>query len=343
MKFASLTLAYFDATNIRIRQPRAPVSIEFAGPGPIFLSDKIPFRISPMLATLVDKSFHLPGWIYEEKYDGVRILAYKEGSHISLITRNGIVRTDRYPEVGAAVCKLKPRFLLLDGEAVVFDKHNVSHFQLLQQGEGPVKYAAFDCLYLNGKDLRSAPLRERRKTLKELLHGGGPGTIVLSEELAANGLKAFEVAKKRKLEGLVAKNLESKYVEKRSREWLKVKVNRESEFAIGGYTKPGGSRQYLGALLLGVYEGNKLRYAGKVGTGFDTETLRTLSEKLKKLKQEKSPFADEVRKKNATFVRPKLVAQIAYTEWTKDGRLRHPAFLGLRDDKAPHEVRKEEA
>jgi len=309
----------------------------------IFLSDKIPFRVSPMLATLVDKSFHLPGWIYEQKYDGVRILAYKEGSHISLITRNGIVRTDRYPEVGAAVSKLKPRFLLLDGEAVVFDKHDVSHFQLLQQGKGPVKYSAFDCLYLNGRDLRSTPLRERRETLTELLLGGGHGTIVLSEELAADGLKAFEVAKKRKLEGLVAKNLESKYAEKRSREWLKVKVNRESEFVIGGYTKPSGSRLYLGALLLGVYEGNKLRYAGKVGTGFDTETLRTLSEQLKKLKQQKSPFADEVREKNATFVRPKLVAQIAYTEWTKDGRLRHPAFLGLRDDKAPHEVRKEEA
>jgi bifunctional non-homologous end joining protein LigD len=309
----------------------------------IFLSDKIPFRISPMLATLVDKSFHLPGWIYEEKYDGVRILAHKEGSHISLITRNGIVRTDRYPEVVATISKLKPRSLLLDGETVVFDKRNVSHFQLLQQGKGPVKYAAFDCLYLNGKDLRSAPLRERRETLTELLLGGGPGTIVLSEELAANGLKAFEVAKTRKLEGLVAKNLESKYVEKRSREWLKVKVNRESEFVIGGYTKPSGSRQYLGALLLGVYEGNKLRYAGKVGTGFDTGTLRTLSEKLKKLKQEKPPFDDEVREKNATFVRPKLVAQITYTEWTKDGRLRHPAFLGMRDDKAPHEVRKEEA
>jgi bifunctional non-homologous end joining protein LigD len=307
------------------------------------LSDKIPFRVSPMLATLVDKSFQLPGWIYEEKYDGIRILAYKEGAHISLITRNDIVRTERYPEVAAAVSKLKPRTLLMDGEVIVFDKHNVSHFQLLQQGKGPLKYAVFDCLYLNGKDLRSAPLPERRENLTELLRGGGIGTIVLSAELAANGLKAFEVAKRRKLEGLVAKNLESKYVEKRSREWLKVKVNRESEFVIGGYTKPGGSREYLGALLLGVYEENKLRYAGKVGTGFDTETLRTLSEKLKKLRQEKSPFADEVREKGATFVRPKLVAQIAYTEWTKDGKLRHPTFLGLRDDKAPQEVRKEEA
>lgn len=306
------------------------------------MSDKIPFRISPMLATLVDKPFHLPGWIYEEKYDGIRILAFKEGTHVSLITRNNIERMERYPEVAAAVGKLKPRTLLLDGEVVVFDKHNVSHFQLLQQGQGPVKYAVFDCLYRSGKDLRSAPLRERRETLTELLRGGGTGTIVLSEELTANGLKAFEVAKKRKLEGLVAKNLESKYLEKRSREWLKVKVNSESEFVIGGYTEPSGSRQYLGALLLGVYEGNSLRYAGKVGTGFDTETLRNLSKKLQKLKQGKSPFADEVREKNATFVRPKLVVQIAYTEWTKDGRLRHPAFLGLRDDKAPHEVRKEE-
>jgi bifunctional non-homologous end joining protein LigD len=308
----------------------------------VFLSDKIPFRVSPMLATLVDKSFHLPGWTYEEKYDGVRILAYKEGAHISLVTRNGIVRTDRYPEVAAAVSKLKSRTLLLDGEVLVFDKHNVSHFQLLQQGKGPVKYAAFDCLYLNGKDFRASSLRERREALTELLRGGGTGTIVLSEELAANGLQAFEVAKKRKLEGLVAKNLDSSYVEKRSREWLKVKVNRENEFVVGGYTKPSGSRQYLGALLLGAYEGNKLRYAGKVGTGFDTETLRKLSAKLKKLRQEKSPFADEVREKSATFVRPKLVAQIAYTEWTTDGRLRHPAFLGLRDDKAPQEVRKEE-
>jgi bifunctional non-homologous end joining protein LigD len=306
------------------------------------MSDKIPFRISPMLATLVDKPFHLPGWVYEEKYDGIRILAFKEGTHVSLITRNNIERMERYPEVAAAVGKLKPRTLLLDGEVVVFDKHNVSHFQLLQQGLGPVKYAVFDCLYRSGKDLRSAPLRERRETLTELLRGGGTGTIVLSEELTANGLKAFEVAKKRKLEGLVAKNLESKYLEKRSREWLKVKVNSESEFVIGGYTEPSGSRQYLGALLLGVYEGNSLRYAGKVGTGFDTETLRNLSKKLQKLKQGKSPFADEVREKNATFVRPKLVVQIAYTEWTKDGRLRHPAFLGLRDDKAPHEVRKEE-
>jgi bifunctional non-homologous end joining protein LigD len=295
-----------------------------------------------MLATLVKEPFERPGWIYEEKYDGVRILAYKEGAHVTLVSRNDIDRTDRYEQAAKAVSKLKPETLLLDGEIVVFDKRNVSRFQLLQQGRGPVKYAVFDCLYLNGNDLRDNPLSQRRQALERLLCDSHEETLLLSEKLAANGLKAFALAQKRKLEGVVAKNTQSKYIERRSREWLKVKVNHESEFVIGGYTEPSGSRQYFGALLLGTYEGKKLRYAGKVGTGFDIATLRQLYGKLRKLVQAKSPFTDEVRERRATFVRPKLVAQIAYTEWTKDGRLRHPAFLGLRDDKAPQEVRREE-
>lgn len=296
-----------------------------------------------MLATLVKEPFDRPGWIYEEKYDGVRILAYKEGVNVTLISRNAIDRTERYPEVAKTIAKLKPETLLLDGEVVVFDKRGVSHFQLLQQGKGPPKYAVFDCLYSHGKDMRNNPLSQRREALEQLFrapHGDG---LLLSEKLAANGLKAFAIAQKRKLEGLVAKNTQSKYVERRSQEWLKVKVNHESEFVIGGYTKPTGSRQYFGALLLGTYEGKKLRYAGKVGTGFDTETLRQLFGKLRKLTQAKSPFADEVRERTATFVRPTLVAQVAFTEWTKDGRLRHPTFLGLRDDKTPQDVHREEA
>jgi len=296
-----------------------------------------------MLATLVKEPFDRPGWIYEEKYDGVRILAYKEGAHITLMSRNDIDRTNRYEQVAKAVSKLKPGTLLLDGEVVVFDKRNVSSFQLLQQGRGPVKYAVFDCLYLNGKDLRDNPLSQRRQALEQFFRGPHEETLLLSKKLAANGLKAFAVAQKRKLEGVVAKNTQSKYIERRSREWLKVKVNHESEFVIGGYTEPSGSRKYFGALLLGTYEGKKLRYAGKVGTGFDTATLRQLYGKLRKLAQAKSPFTDEVGERRATFVQPKLVAQIAYTEWTKDGRLRHPAFLGLRDDKAPQDVRREEA
>jgi bifunctional non-homologous end joining protein LigD len=306
------------------------------------VNSKIPFRVSPMLATLVKEPFDRPGWIYEEKYDGVRMLAYKEGARVSLISRNAIDRTERYREIADEISKLKERTLALDGEIVVFDKRKVSHFQLLQQSKGPAKYVAFDCLYVNGKDLRREPLRERREVLEKLFQGHTGTLLVLSEKLASNGLDAFRIAQKRYLEGLVAKNTESQYLERRSQDWLKVKVNHESEFVIGGYTKPGGSRQYLGALLLGVYAGKKFRYAGKVGTGFDVKTLHDLLNRLRKLKQAESPFADEVREPSATFVRPTLVAQIAYTEWTKDGKLRHPAFLGLRDDKSARGVHREE-
>jgi bifunctional non-homologous end joining protein LigD len=294
-----------------------------------------------MLATLVEEPFDRPGWIYEEKYDGVRILAYKEGQHISLLTRNGIDRTERYATVAKAVANLNPKTVLLDGEVVVFDKKKVSHFQMLQQGQGPMKYVVFDCLYAAGTDLRKMPLSDRREVLETVV-GQKSGEIVLSGELATNGIKAFVVAQKRKLEGLVAKNPDSKYQERRSYDWLKVKVNHESEFVIGGYTKPAGARQYFGALLLGVYERKKLRYAGKVGTGFDADTLRDLSGQLQKIKTAKSPFVDETGEQTATFVHPKLVAQIAYTEWTSEGRLRHPAFLGLREDKAAKDVRREE-
>jgi bifunctional non-homologous end joining protein LigD len=306
------------------------------------VNSKIPFRASPMLATLVKEPFDRPGWIYEEKYDGVRMLAYKEGARVSLVSRNSIDRTERYREIADEILTLKPRTLVLDGEIVVFDKRKVSHFQLLQQSKGPAKYVVFDCLYVDGEDLRREPLRVRREVLEKLLQGHTGKLLVLSEKLASNGFDAFRIAQKRHLEGLVAKNTESKYVERRSQEWLKVKVNHESEFVVGGYTKPSGSRQYLGALLLGVYEGKKLRYTGKVGTGLDVKTLHYLSNRLRKLKQEESPFADEVREPSAVFARPTLVAQIAYTEWTKDGKLRHPAFLGLRDDKIAKDVHREE-
>ena len=296
-----------------------------------------------MLATLVEEPFDRAGWIYEEKYDGVRILAYKEGARVSLMTRNAIDRTERYMSIAKAVARLKAATLLLDGEVVVFDKKKVSHFQMLQQGQGIQKYAVFDCLYLDGNDLRKRPLSERREILARVIDGEDGETILLSHKLAANGIKAFVVAQKRKLEGLIAKNTASKYQERRSHDWLKVKVKHQSEFVIGGYTEPAGSRQYFGALLLGIYEGKKLRFSGKVGTGFDTRTLRELSSQLQKIKVTKSPFVDEVGERTATFVRPKLVAQIAYTEWTSDGRLRHPAYLGLREDKAADEVQREES
>jgi bifunctional non-homologous end joining protein LigD len=289
-----------------------------------------------MLATLVANPFHRDHWVYEEKYDGVRMLAYKEGAKVTLLSRNNVQRNARYPEIAKAVAALKAETLLLDGEIVVFDGKKVSRFQLLQQGKGQPQYAIFDCLYKNGEDLRNKPLGKRRVTLEASVKPAK--LLLLSARVAENGLKAFEIAKRRGFEGIVAKNLASVYVSRRSPEWLKVKVNHQEEFVIGGFTEPWGSRKHFGALLLGAYNGKSLEYAGKVGTGFDEQTLAALHRKFHRLKRAKSPFAGEVREKGTHFLSPKLVAQISFTERTREGKLRHPVYLGLRDDKAAREV-----
>jgi bifunctional non-homologous end joining protein LigD len=298
--------------------------------------DIIPFRVSPMLATLADRPFHKPNWIYEEKYDGIRILAYKEGNRVSLLSRNDKNRTKDFPDIVGAIANLGPGTLLLDGEIVVFDFSRISRFQLLQQGKGPTQYAVFDCLYADGEDLRRERLSVRRKILEHLVRPSN--RLMVSSKLAEDGMKAFQVAKRKGFEGVVAKNLSSVYVERRSPEWLKVKVNKEEEFVIGGFTAPAGSRQHFGALLLGVYDGNKLRYVGKVGTGFDESTLSSLRRKFQRLIRKDSPFASDIGEKNATFLSPQFVAQVSFTERTKDGKLRHPVYVGLRDDKEAKEV-----
>jgi bifunctional non-homologous end joining protein LigD len=297
---------------------------------------KIPFRVSPMLATLVPNPFHKPNWVYEEKYDGIRILAYKEGQEISLITRNDVNRTNDFPKIATAISGLKASTLLLDGEVVIFDERGVSRFQLLQRRSGDAKYALFDCLFVNGRDLRSAPLSVRRENLESAVKFGN--VLLLSARLAENGFEAFRVSQRRGFEGVVAKDASSPYVEGRSRYWLKVKVRQEEEFIIGGYTPPAGSRKHFGALLLGANEQGVLRYVGKVGTGFDETILGSLFRKFQPLKRQESPFVPPPRIKNATFLSPKLVAQISFTEWTRDGKLRQPVFLGLREDKSPKEV-----
>ncbi len=295
-----------------------------------------------MLATLADEPFSRPNWIFEEKYDGVRILAYKEGTKVSLVSRNAIDRTARYPEIAAAVAGLKAQTLALDGEVVVFGAKNVSRFQLLQQGKGRRKFAVFDTLFVNGKDLRASALSERRKALEKWVRPNS--TLLLSARLAQDGLKAFQIAARKGFEGIIAKNLASPYVEGRSSEWLKVKAHLEDEFVIGGFTEPSGSRQHFGALLLGEYSRKgQLRYMGKVGTGFDAETLAALSKKFNGLIRAKSPFPEDVPERGATFLSPQLVAQISYTERTADGKLRHPVYLGLRDDKNASEVVQREA
>ena len=290
-----------------------------------------------MLATLVQKPFHKPGWIYEEKYDGYRILAYKEGDRVTLVSRNGNDRTATYSSVAQAIQRVRIRTLLLDGEVAAFDSHGVSRFQLLQEGSTATAYAVFDCLYSAGRDLRQEPLEVRRPAAESAIDK--VGHLIISRRLADNGLEAFEVAKKRGYEGVVAKDLSSPYIEGRSSKWLKVKVHQEEELVIGGFTEPEGSRRYFGALLLGAHDGGKLRYVGKVGTGFSEDTLASLYRKFRPLVQSKPPFVDPPRERNVTYLRPKLIAQISFQEWTADRKLRQPVFLGLRDDKRPEEVR----
>jgi bifunctional non-homologous end joining protein LigD len=297
---------------------------------------KIPFRVSPMLATLVDKPFTEKNWIFEEKYDGIRLLAYKEGLHVSLITRNAIDRTARFPEIAGSMTKLRSETLALDGEVVIFDSKKISHFQLLQQSKGHPQYVVFDCLFRNGRDLRNEPLSVRHAVLEESVKPSA--SVILAARLDGDGLKAFQTASRRGLEGIIAKNPASRYFEGRSHQWLKVKVHQEDEFVVGGFTKPGGTRQYFGALLLGIYVGGQLHYVGKVGTGFDEKALASLYRKLHSLIQSKSPFASDLGERGATFVAPRLVAQIAYSEITEDAKLRQPVFLGLRDDKSADEV-----
>jgi bifunctional non-homologous end joining protein LigD len=309
------------------------------------VSDRIPFRVKPMLATLVKQPFHKPSWVYEEKYDGYRILAYKEGARVTLLSRNAHDRTGAFAGVAKAVAKLPGRTLLLDGEVVAFDSKWVSRFQLLQNSETEPAYAVFDYLYHDGHDFRREPLTVRREALETML-GKTSGTrdrVFISVLLASNGLKAFEAAKKKGYEGLVAKHESAPYVEGRSNKWLKVKAHQEDEFLIVGYTEPAGARKYIGALLLGAYDHGELRYVGKVGTGFNQESLARLFRMFQPLIREKPAVADPPRERDITFLTPRLVAEIAYEELTADHKLRQPVFLGLRDDKPAHSVTLPEA
>jgi len=293
-----------------------------------------------MLATLSKEMVNGPEWVFEEKYDGIRALAYRDGARVKLLSRTLQDLTEGFTAVGDAVRALPDRDLVLDGELVVFDRARVSRFQLLQRrGVDPrtrIHYAVFDCLRSNGRDLLRRPLAERRDRLMALVPKAGP--LMPSRRLPSDGAKALATARDRGWEGVIAKVAASVYEPgARSRSWLKIKVRGESEFVIGGYTPPQGSRAQFGALLVGLYDGSRLRYVGKVGTGYTQETLRDLGAKLRTLRTDRSPFDQPPRERDVTWVRPRLVAQLAYAEWTADGKLRQPAFLGLRTDKKPTE------
>jgi bifunctional non-homologous end joining protein LigD len=295
-----------------------------------------------MLATLVDEPFRRAGWVNEEKYDGYRALVYKHGSRVRLYSRNAIERTEDFPEIAAAIAALAGNFVL-DGEIVAFDAKGVSRFQRLQRRElgekVPLVFAVFDCLEADGRSLLTRPLSERRKKMESVVPARA-GVLRRSRRLSSDGLQAFETAQRSGWEGIISKSNASTYEPgARSRSWLKVKVRKESEFVIGGYTDPGGSREHFGALLVGLFDGKKLRYCGKVGTGYSQKILDDVAKRLHARRSDACPFSTPPKERGAHWVRPELVAQIGFSEWTEDGKLRHPAFLGLRSDKAARRCR----
>ncbi|MBV8072743.1 MAG: non-homologous end-joining DNA ligase [Acidobacteriaceae bacterium] len=303
------------------------------------MSDRIPFRVHPMLATLVQEPFDRRGWVFEEKYDGYRILAYKEGTQVTLLSRNSKIRTHSFAAIAQAVAMLASATLLLDGEVVSLDPTGVSRFQRLQNLQAPPGYAVFDCLYKDGRDLRDQPLSNRRAALEDVVASTDKhAEIFLSARLSDNGLKAYQIAKQNGYEGVLAKDASSPYIEGRSGYWLKFKVHQEDEFVVVGYTAPAGSRKYFGALLLAAYDNGKLVYVGKVGTGFSNETLAQLHKKFQSVVRGQPPLPNPPRERNVTYLAPKFVAQIAYGELTADRKLRQPVFLGLRDDKRAQDV-----
>ena len=316
----------------------SPFAALSAGERALLRPAPLPERVEPMKAVLTDERFSDPGWVYERKLDGIRCVAIKAGRRVRLLSRNDLSLNGRFPEVVEALGADPATDFVLDGEVVAFAGAQTS-FARLQQRDTPVFLYAFDLLHLAGQDTTALALRSRKALLRRTLAFHGP--VRLTPHRNRDGEALFADACRKGWEGLIAKRADAPYVHGRSRDWLKFKCSAEQELVIGGYTAPRGSRTELGALLLGHYEAGTLRYAGKVGTGFSRATLRDLAARLEPLRRERSPFVDEVRERGATWVQPRLVAQIGFSEWTRDGRLRHPRFVALREDKAAEEVVRE--
>ena len=297
-----------------------------------------------MRATLTQERFSDPEWIFERKLDGIRAIAVRgSDGEVALWSRNDLSLSGRYPEIAQALHRHEGPPLALDGEIVAFDGAATSFAKLARRGQThvPVFYYVFDLLWLDGCDLRQLPLRARKRLLRAALRSKDP--IRTTTHRNAEGEALYAEACRKGWEGVIAKRADSPYSDRRSRDWLKFKCERGQELVVGGYTAPRGSRTEFGALLLGYYDGDALRYAGKVGTGFDTDTLDRVGAQLRVLATDTPPFADagQIRERSVSWVAPKLVAQVAFTEWTGAGRLRHPRFLGLRDDKPASKVVRE--
>lgn len=307
-----------------------------------------------MLATLTDQMPSQGKWIYEPKLDGVRALIYANGGSVRIYSRNRKPLNDAYPELVEALAPAVRGDAVLDGEIVAFDvRRKITSFARLQQRmqlrdpvrarrtQVPIYLYLFDCLFYEGVDLTALPLLDRKAVLRDVVWYDDP--IRFTPYKASGSVAMLREACAKGAEGIIAKRADSRYVSARSTDWLKLKCVRQQEFVIGGYTAPQGSRERLGALLVGYYDDKALRYAGKVGTGYDRYTLEQLHRRLLPLHRPTSPFVEGPSPAgDIQWVTPKLVAQVGFSEWTEAGLLRHPRFLGLREDKAAREVRRED-
>ena len=323
----------------------------------------MPTTIHPMLAESIAQPFDGAEWLFEIKWDGYRAIAFIENGKVRLVSRNQNDLSARYPELKDMARLIKAKSAILDGEVVALDEEGKASFSLMQQRTGfrpggrraagnadvPVIYYAFDLLYLDGYDWRRVPLEERKRKLASMVVAGE--AVRYSDHYEERGKALFEIARKKGLEGIVAKRRASCYEERRSSDWLKIKIRHRLEAVIGGYTETKGSRTHFGSLVLGLYDKHgRLIHVGQAGSGFNQKSLGEISKVLEKLGIKKNPFfgdVDALRK--VSFVKPELVAEIEFAEWTggttagSGPKLRAPVFLGLRDDKNPRECLLEEA
>jgi bifunctional non-homologous end joining protein LigD len=310
---------------------------------------KLPTFIEPQLATLVKEPPSGDQWLHELKFDGYRMICRLDHGRVQFSSRNGLDWTEKFPSIAKAIQLLPATSAMIDGEIVIVDAQGRSSFQKLQRAMGKntsgVIYTVFDLMFFDGYDLRRTPLRQRKDLLQNLCKQSNQSLLRYSEHFEGNGDAFFRQACEYGIEGILSKRADSAYESTRNRNWLKIKCNREQEFVIAGYTPSGKGLPGFGALVLGVYEKGKLIYAGRVGTGFTFKSRLAIQKQLDRFLTERSPLAaipKDPGLKQTRWTQPRLVAQVAFTEWTSDNSIRHPSFKGLREDKNPKEIVREE-